>query len=72
MSTTSGTYSWPFVTHILHISQPSRGCDRNTFEVMTNIHPPNGFEHKKRIWYDYLCPHEKEEMTRTTSRQDIA
>jgi hypothetical protein len=20
--------------------------------VMTNVHPPNHFEHKKRIWYD--------------------
>jgi hypothetical protein len=39
---------------------------------MTNVHPHNRFEHKKRIWYDYLCPHEKEEMTRTTSRDDIA
>ena len=72
MFTTSGTYPWSVVTHILHNSQASRGCDRNIFEVMTNVHPPNHFEHKKRIWYDYICPHEKEEMTRTTSRQDIA
>ena len=36
-----------FLTHILHNSQPSRGCDRNTFEVMTNVHQPNRFAHKK-------------------------
>ena len=34
--TTSGTYSWSFVTHIFHSSQPSHGGDRKTFEVMTS------------------------------------
>jgi hypothetical protein len=51
--------------------QPSHGCDRKTFEVMTNVHPPNRFVHKERISYDYLYPHKQEEMTRTTSRQEI-
>ena len=37
-----------FLTHILHNGQPSRGCGRNTFEVMTNVHPPNRFEHRKK------------------------
>ena len=55
-----GTYPWSFVTQICHSGQPSRGCDRKTFEVMTNVHPPNRFAHKERIWYDYLCPHKKE------------
>ena len=47
--TTSRTYPWLFMTQILHISQPSRGCGRNTFEVMTNVHPPNRFEHRTKI-----------------------
>ena len=34
--TTSGTYPWSFVTQIFHNSQPSRGGDRKTFEVMTS------------------------------------
>ena len=51
-----GTYPWSFVTQICHSGQPSRGCDRKTFEVMTNVHPPNRFAHKERIWYDYICP----------------
>jgi hypothetical protein len=62
-----GTYPWSFVTQICHSGQPSRGCDRKTFEVMTNVHPPNGFAHKERIWYDYICPKKKEEKTQTTS-----
>ena len=33
---TSGTYPWSFVTHILHNGQPSRGGDRKTFEVITS------------------------------------
>jgi hypothetical protein len=37
----------------------------------TNVHPPNRFAHKEGIWYDYLCPHKKEEMTRMTSQQEI-
>jgi hypothetical protein len=37
-----------------------------TFEVMTSVHPPNRFAHKERIWYDSLCPHANEEMTRRT------
>jgi hypothetical protein len=68
---TSGTYPWSFVTQIFHNGQQSCGCDRKTFEVMTNVHHPNRFARKKRIWYDYLCPHKKEEMTRTTSGQNI-
>ena len=56
-----GTFPWSFVTQICHNGQPSRGCDRKTFEVMTNVHPPNRFVHKERIWYDYLCPHKKEQ-----------
>jgi hypothetical protein len=66
-----GTYSWSFVTQICHSGQPSRGCDRKTFEVMTNVHAPNRFAHKERIWYDYICPNKKEEKTQTTSRHEI-
>ena len=66
-----GTYPWSFVTQICHSGQPSRGCDRKTYEVMTNVHPPNGFAHKERIWYDYICPKKKEEKTQTTSRHEI-
>ena len=33
---TSGTYPWSFVTQICHNGQPSRGGDRQTFEVMTS------------------------------------
>jgi hypothetical protein len=29
---TTGTYTWSFVTKILHNGQPSRGGDRKTFE----------------------------------------
>ena len=38
--TTSGTYPWSFVTHIVHSGQPIGGCDRKTFEVMTNFPRP--------------------------------
>jgi hypothetical protein len=34
--TTGGTYPWSFVTQIFHNSQPRRGGDRKTFEVMTS------------------------------------
>jgi hypothetical protein len=34
--TTSGIYPWSFVTQIFHNGQPSRGSDRNTFELMTS------------------------------------
>jgi hypothetical protein len=37
--TTSGTYPWSFVTQIFHNGQPSRGGDRNIFEVMTSTLP---------------------------------
>jgi hypothetical protein len=55
-----GTYPWSFVTQICHSGQPSHGCDRKNFEVMTNVDPLNRFAHKERIWYDFLCPHKKE------------
>jgi hypothetical protein len=29
------------------------------FEVVTNVHHPNRFAHRERIWYDYACPHQK-------------
>jgi len=32
---TSGTYSWSFVTQIFNKVQPSHGCDRNIFEIMS-------------------------------------
>jgi hypothetical protein len=48
------------VTQIFHSGQPSRGCDRKPFEVVTNVHHPNRFAHRERIWYDYVCPHQKE------------
>ena len=66
-----GTYPWSFVTQICYSGQPSRGCDRKTVEVMTNVHPPNRFAHKERIWYDYICPHIKEEKTQATTRHEI-
>jgi len=68
--TTSGTHLWSFVTQTFHSGQPNRGCDRKTFK-MTNVHPSNCFVNKDRIWYDYLYPHEEEELTRTTSQQEI-
>ena len=34
--TTSGTYSWSFVTHIFRNGLPRHGGDRKTFEVMTS------------------------------------
>jgi hypothetical protein len=34
--TTSGTYSWTFVTQIFHNGQPSHDSYRQTFEVMTS------------------------------------
>ena len=37
--TTSGTYSWSFVTQIFHNGQPSHGGDRKFFEVMTSTLP---------------------------------
>ena len=39
MFTTSGTCPWSFVTQIFHTSQPSHGCDRKMFEVMTSTLP---------------------------------
>ena len=48
------------MTQIFHSCQPSRGCDRKPFEVVTNVHQPNRFAHNERIWHDYLCPHKKE------------
>ena len=47
------------MTQICNSGQPSRCCDRKTFEVMTNVHPPNRFAHKERIWYDYNVPIKK-------------
>jgi hypothetical protein len=47
------------MTHILHNSQPSRGCDRNTFEVMTIVHPPNRFEHNKEYGMIIFVPTKK-------------
>ena len=35
--TSSGTYTWSFVTQIFNNGQPSHGGDRKTFEVMTSI-----------------------------------
>jgi len=37
--TTSGTFSWLFMTQIFHNGQPSRGGDRKTFELMTSTLP---------------------------------
>jgi hypothetical protein len=34
--TTSGTYTWSFVTQIFPNGQPSNGCDHQTFKVMTS------------------------------------
>jgi len=36
---TSGTYIRSFVTQIFHNRQPSHGCERKTFEVMTSTLP---------------------------------
>ena len=41
--TTSGTYSWSFVTQIFHNGQPSHGGDRKIFEVMTSTYQINIF-----------------------------
>jgi hypothetical protein len=40
-----------------------------TVNLPMSTHPT--VANKEGIWYDYLCPHKKEEMTRTTSRQEI-
>ena len=55
------------MTHIFHSGQPSRGCDRKPFEVVTNVHQPNRFAHKERIWYEYHCPHKKEKKYDVTT-----
>ena len=60
-------YPWSFVTQIFHNSQLGCGCGRKTFEVMNNVHHPNRFAHTTRIWYEYLSPIKKEELTRTTT-----
>ena len=39
MFTTSGTYSWSFVTQIFHNGQPSHDGDHKMFEVMTSTLP---------------------------------
>ena len=39
MFTTSGTFSWSFVTQIFHNGQPSHGGDRKIFEVMASTLP---------------------------------
>ena len=28
--------------------------------MVTSVHHPNRFAHRERIWYDYVCPHQKE------------
>ena len=38
MLATIEIYQWSFMTQIFHSGQPSRCCDRKTFEVMTNVH----------------------------------
>ena len=40
MLATIGIDPWAFMTQIFHSGQPSRRCDRKTFEVMTNVHQP--------------------------------
>ena len=45
--TTSGTYPWSFVTQIFHSGQPIGGCDRKTFEVMTNFPRPTALHTNK-------------------------
>ena len=67
----NGPISVLFLTQIYHNGQPSGGCDRTTFDGMTNVHPPNRFAHTERLWYDDRRPHKKEKMTRTTSRHKI-
>jgi hypothetical protein len=37
--TTSGTYTWSFVTQIFQNGQPSHGGDRKIFEVTTSTLP---------------------------------
>jgi hypothetical protein len=37
MYTTSGTYSWSFVTQIFHNGQPSHGGEPKMFEVMKTV-----------------------------------
>ena len=68
---TSGRHPRSFMTQIFHKGQPSRVTHRKTLDVMTNVHQPNRFGHKQILWYDYIFPHKKDEMTRTTSGQKI-
>jgi hypothetical protein len=61
---------WKFKTFLFGLSYIHTKV--STFRILlTNVHPPNRFAHKEGIWYDYLCPHKKEDMTRMTSRQEI-
>jgi hypothetical protein len=53
---TSGIYPWLFVTQIFHNGQSSCGCGRKTFEVLTNVHHPNRFAHKKEYGLVIFVP----------------
>jgi hypothetical protein len=57
-----------FQSFIFHNGQPSRGCDRKTFDQCSPAQP---FSTHAKNMVRLSCPHEKEEMTRTTSRRDI-
>jgi len=57
--TTSGTYSWSFVTQIFHKGQPSHGGDHKTFKVMTsnmpNVFWGKGIVNISHFHYVKLC-----------------
>jgi hypothetical protein len=54
--TTSGTYPWSFVTKIFHSGQPIVGCDRKTFEVMTNFPRPSALHTNKEYGMIIFVP----------------
>ena len=53
---TSGTYLWSFVTQIFHSGQPIGGCDRTTFEVMTNFPRPTALHKNKEYGMSIFVP----------------
>jgi hypothetical protein len=54
--TTSGTYPWSFVTQIFHSGQQIGGCDRKTFEVLTNVPRPTALHTNKEYGMIIFVP----------------
>jgi len=67
---TSETYPWSLVTQIFHNGQPSRGCDRKTFEVMTNVHAPTVLLTKKEYGMIIFVPIKRRNDTNDVTTGD--